>query len=542
MSVINKMLRDLDQRAEAQGKPEPSLRGAGIPFDEAAGEGRRWKLAALALSIPLAVAIGWILWQPRSETSNAPARPAPAAPLAQVTPAPAEVPKKPAEPELVPTPKPAAVASSSQPPVPDAAAPKPAIAPTIPPPAVAPPAIAPTIPPQAAAIAAPPSATAPSPDPKPKPEPVPTPKQAAVASSSQPPLPDTVAPKPPIAPAIPPQAAAIVAPPSATAPSPDPKPKPAPEPALPPQAPSVAAPSPAAAPAPAKALPIAEASVAPAKPAPKSEIPARERKQDQKRDQRAELAISIAKKPAPPSQAVQQPEKAPPKTPAPAPSDAPSGAVATAGGAAGPDTAKGNISVTRQGQGSSRLERVSSEYRNAVDLMNQGRVEPAIAAFSDVLRADARHAPARQSLVALLISRGRGPEAQGVLREGLAVLPENAAWSMLLARLQIEGGDAAGALATLDGALPYARNRPDYHTFVGTLLQMQGRHKEAIAHYEIAVRLAPESGRSLTGLAMSLEEERRTSEARDAYARALATNTLGPDLQAFVERKLSQLR
>ena len=113
---------------------------------------------------------------------------------------------------------------------------------------------------------------------------------------------------------------------------------------------------------------------------------------------------------------------------------------------------------------------------------------------------------------------------------------------MLLARIQVEAGNAAGAPETLESALPYAKDRPDYHAFVGTVLQMQGRHKEAIAHYEIAVRLSPGSGRWLTGLAISLEEEKRVPEARDAYSRALATRTLGQDLQAFVERKLAQLQ
>jgi len=174
--------------------------------------------------------------------------------------------------------------------------------------------------------------------------------------------------------------------------------------------------------------------------------------------------------------------------------------------------------------------------------MNQGRAELAYDAYVNALLLDPKHAPARQALVALLMSRGRGAEAQGVLREGLAVLPENTAWAMSLARLQVDGGDRAGALATLDGALPYAKNQPDYHAFVGTLLQMQGRHKEAIAHYDIAVSLSPASGRWLTGLAISLEEEKRLPEAREAYQRALATNTLAPDLRAFVDRKLAQLK
>jgi len=186
--------------------------------------------------------------------------------------------------------------------------------------------------------------------------------------------------------------------------------------------------------------------------------------------------------------------------------------------------------------------RAAAEYRSAVALMEQGRFEPAIDAYAGALRFDPKHAAARQALAALLIGRGRMAEARGVLREGVEALPENVAWAMLLARLQVEGGDNAGALATLDGALPHAKNRPDYHAFIGTVLQMQSRHKEAIAHYEIAVRLAPESGRSLTGLAISLEEEKRLPEAREAYQRALATNTLSQDLQSFVGRKLGQLK
>jgi len=174
--------------------------------------------------------------------------------------------------------------------------------------------------------------------------------------------------------------------------------------------------------------------------------------------------------------------------------------------------------------------------------MNQGRVELALGTYASVLRLDPKHVAARQTMVVLLMERGRMAEAQSVLRDGLLALPDHTAWAMLLARIQVEAGNAAGALETLESALPYAKDRPDYHAFVGTVLQMQGRHKEAIAHYEIAVRLSPGSGRWLTGLAISLEEEKRVPEARDAYSRALATRTLGQDLQAFVERKLGQLQ
>ena len=70
-------------------------------------------------------------------------------------------------------------------------------------------------------------------------------------------------------------------------------------------------------------------------------------------------------------------------------------------------------------------------------------------------------------------------------------------------------------------------------------------HEEALfasGMVNIAVCLSPTSGRWLTGLAISLEEDKRLPEAREAYQRALATNTLAPDLRAFVDRKLAQLK
>jgi MSHA biogenesis protein MshN len=71
---------------------------------------------------------------------------------------------------------------------------------------------------------------------------------------------------------------------------------------------------------------------------------------------------------------------------------------------------------------------------------------------------------------------------------------------------------------------------------------MQGRHQEAIGYYEVATKLSPGYGAWLTGLAMSLEEEKRKAEAIDAYKRAYASNSLAPSMRSFVEGKLKQLQ
>jgi len=199
---------------------------------------------------------------------------------------------------------------------------------------------------------------------------------------------------------------------------------------------------------------------------------------------------------------------------------------------------KGNISIARQAPQTSPRERAATEYRNGVELVREGQVDQAIVAFNAVLVDEPRHFAARQTNVTLMLERGRTAEAQASLRQGLAVLPENAAWAMLLARLQVEDGDAPGAIDTLQKSLPHARDRADYQAFLGTVLQMQSRHKEAIQHYEVATRLAPTFGAWQVGLAISLEEEKRMPEAFAAYERAYASPTLAPSVRTFVEAKL----
>jgi MSHA biogenesis protein MshN len=206
------------------------------------------------------------------------------------------------------------------------------------------------------------------------------------------------------------------------------------------------------------------------------------------------------------------------------------------------DSFKGNISIERQGKPAPAVQRAAVDYRTGLDYMNQGRIDQAIATFNEVLAQDPRHYAARQAQVTLFLERGRTAEAQRSLREGLAVMPETSSWAMLLARLQVEDGDAVAATDTLKKYLEPAQNRGDYQAFLGTVLQMQGRHQEAIEHYEIATKLSPGYGAWLTGLAMSLEEEKRTPEAVDAYKRAYASNTLAPSMRSFVEGKLKQLQ
>jgi MSHA biogenesis protein MshN len=186
--------------------------------------------------------------------------------------------------------------------------------------------------------------------------------------------------------------------------------------------------------------------------------------------------------------------------------------------------------------------RAEQEFRNAVNLVNQGRIAEGMDGFRAALKLDPQHEAARQTLVALLLEAKRVDEAAMVLQDGLLANPENTGFAMLLARIMVERNDVTNALFILQRhAAPPDRN-PDFHAFAGALYQRLGRHKEAIDQYQQALRIAPSAGVWWLGLGISLQAAEQSKEAQEAYGRAKSSGNLAPELVSFVDQRLKQLQ
>ena len=211
---------------------------------------------------------------------------------------------------------------------------------------------------------------------------------------------------------------------------------------------------------------------------------------------------------------------------------------------AGPPPAKaqGPASIDKQAHASTPGERAENEFRKATVLLNQGRVAEAMDGYKAALQQDSGHAAARQALVGLLLENRRIDEAQQLLQEGLSLSPDRSGYAVLLARIQVERGDLQGAHELLSKHAGSAANNADYHAFDAALLQRLGRHKEAVAGYQAALRLAPAAGVWWMGMGISLQADNRGTEALDAFRRAKSVGGLSPDLIAFVDQRLKQLQ
>jgi MSHA biogenesis protein MshN len=199
-------------------------------------------------------------------------------------------------------------------------------------------------------------------------------------------------------------------------------------------------------------------------------------------------------------------------------------------------------SIDKQEKQLTPQQMADNEFRRANGLAEQGKMDEAEGAYEAALHLDPGHEAARQALAMLLIGDNRHPEAEHLLQEGLNRNLKNTGAAMLLARLQLERDAAWTALLTLQKSLPYAEQQADYQAFVAGLLQRLNHHKEAVAHYREAVRLAPASGVWYMGLGISLQTLARYDEAREAFQRALDTRSLNADLEAFTTQRLKELK
>ena len=187
-------------------------------------------------------------------------------------------------------------------------------------------------------------------------------------------------------------------------------------------------------------------------------------------------------------------------------------------------------------------QRVENDYRRALGQLQDGRVSEALAGLQQTLQLDPRHQGARETLVRLLLEAQRPDEAARQLQLSLAFDPKQSAQAMMLARLQLDKANGgAAALDTLMRSLPYAADNGDYRAFLAGVLQREQRYREAAEHYQLALQTAPDNSVWWMGLGIALQADNHLAQARQAFERAKGLQTLSPQLQAFVERKLVQL-
>ncbi len=171
----------------------------------------------------------------------------------------------------------------------------------------------------------------------------------------------------------------------------------------------------------------------------------------------------------------------------------------------------------------------------AADFIARGRNVDAAALLGKVLVAQPQHVDVRRALAALQAEAGQPEAALATLLAGADLHP--ARFAPMAAALQVELGDAPGALATMTRVPPDAQT-PQHHALAAGIAQRSGQHQAAAAAYQRA--LATQTGEPTwwIGLGISLEALGQYTEARTAYERATALPNTRAELREFAAQRL----
>jgi MSHA biogenesis protein MshN len=181
-------------------------------------------------------------------------------------------------------------------------------------------------------------------------------------------------------------------------------------------------------------------------------------------------------------------------------------------------------------------QRAALAYRQATEFAATGHSSQAIDKALEALRSESDHVAARQLAAVLMFEKKRYTEADTLLREGLLRTPREPQLAYLLARLQVETGDFAGALIVLAQAEGLSA---DGHGLRAGVLARLARYADSATSYEAAVRLEPENASWWLGLGVALDAEGQAANAKQAFQRARAIGTLKGELLGYVDQKLA---
>lgn len=183
-------------------------------------------------------------------------------------------------------------------------------------------------------------------------------------------------------------------------------------------------------------------------------------------------------------------------------------------------------------------EKAENEFRRAVDLLQKGRMADAEKHLKSAMHVSETHAPSRELLAGVMLQQGHWREAQQLLEQGIDKVPAHYPFAQLLARIYVEHGADQKALTVMEASRRAAAGNPDYVAFLAALYQRAGKHAEAVKTYTEAVSLNPQEGRWWLGMGISLEATQDWANAEKAYQRAISSGTLDGNLLKYARQRL----
>jgi Flp pilus assembly protein TadD len=181
---------------------------------------------------------------------------------------------------------------------------------------------------------------------------------------------------------------------------------------------------------------------------------------------------------------------------------------------------------------SSSVADVSQRLRAGLQCLQQGRLEEAWRAFSEVIAADPANAMAFHLRGLVFLQAGRPRDGVGDLRQAIALNPRDAVAHSNLAGALRDTGAYDEALASGERAAGLDPAFAEAHLHCGNALLDLARPAEALVRYDQAIARQPNDPRPHSNRGNALRSLNRLPEAVRSYERAMALDPVTPEIQA----------
>jgi tetratricopeptide (TPR) repeat protein len=181
-----------------------------------------------------------------------------------------------------------------------------------------------------------------------------------------------------------------------------------------------------------------------------------------------------------------------------------------------------------------------AHYNLGNALARQGRIDEAVAQYSEALRIEPGYPDAHNNLGLALAAQGRINEAMAQYSEALRLKPDYPEAHYNLGLALATQGRIHEAMAQYSEALRLKPDYPEAHNNLGNALARQGRIDEAVAQFSEALRLKPDYPEAHFNLGNALARQGRIDEAIAQCSEALRLKPDFPPARRLLSDLMSQ--
>lgn len=203
------------------------------------------------------------------------------------------------------------------------------------------------------------------------------------------------------------------------------------------------------------------------------------------------------------------------------------------------DLAKNSSEIAKTVEPVDNKQLAERAYNQSLLVLNEGNIKEAIHQLQESLILQPDYLPSQQALVTLLLQQKEIDLAEKYLDQALNQRPQNVSLLQLKARMQLIANNPNAALHTLQSFSPPLAGNTDYYALIAAIHQQLKNFDLAAQLYRQIVMVQPNEGKWWVGLGAALDAQQQTNAAQEAYQRAAMLHTLDPNLQAFVDSRLS---